>query len=135
MKQNRVVSFILLLTGAGWAAGAELARSLNNLGAQYFHSGRYADAEPLYRRALEAWKNARPESPRDVALTLNNLGALYRAQGRYREAEPLYLESLRLLGEASGAPASGHALRQSERRQTHPSLACLCGGRTDRWVV
>ena len=36
-----------------------LAQSLNNLAAHYFHCGKYADAEPLYRNALEAWKAIR----------------------------------------------------------------------------
>src|SRR5258705_8168652 len=147
MKQNGVVSFILLLSCFGPAAannveegwltrmleanrldregryseaqglylaalaeaeksgptGSRLAQSLNNLGAHYFHSGQYADAEPLYLRALEAWKAVRPEAPRDVALTMNNLAALYRMQGRLKEAEPLYLDSLHLMGHASGA--------------------------------
>src|SRR5437660_1569800 len=37
-----------------------LGESLNNLAAHYFHCGKYADAEPLYRRALQAWKSVVP---------------------------------------------------------------------------
>src|SRR2546427_12951907 len=40
---------------------SRLGESLNNLGAHYFYCGKYAEAEPLYRRALEVWKTARPE--------------------------------------------------------------------------
>src|SRR5439155_15206045 len=80
-----------------------LAESLNNLAAHYFHCGKYAQAEPLYRRALELWKVLGAEEKHDLAVTMNNLAALYRAQGRYPEGESLYVEALRLLGQTSGA--------------------------------
>jgi tetratricopeptide (TPR) repeat protein len=35
-----------------------VATSLNNLAALYKAQGRYAEAEPLYRRALEIWEKA-----------------------------------------------------------------------------
>src|SRR5438552_1688330 len=68
-----------------------LAESLNNLAAHYFHCGKYAQAEPLYRRALDLWKGLGSAERRDLAITMNNLAALYRVQSRYSEAEPLYL--------------------------------------------
>jgi len=40
------------------ATGRWLAESLNNLAAHYFLCGNYTQAEPLYRRALDAWKAA-----------------------------------------------------------------------------
>ena len=67
--------------------------------------GRYADAEPLYRRSLAILEaKLGPDHP-DVATGLNNLAALYRAQGRYAEAEPLYRRSL-AIREASSAPTT-----------------------------
>src|SRR6476660_3417486 len=71
-----------------------LAESLNNLAAHYFHCGKYAEAEPLYRRSLEVWKELGTGEERNLAVTMNNLAALCRAQGRYREAETLYVEAL-----------------------------------------
>jgi tetratricopeptide (TPR) repeat protein len=64
--------------------------------------GRYAEAEPLYKRALRIDEKALgPEHP-DVAIDLNNLAELYRAQGHYAEAEPLYQRSLAILEGALG---------------------------------
>ena len=58
--------------------------------------GRYAEAEPLYRRSLEIKeKQLGPDHP-DVAGSLNNLAILYADQGRYAEAEPLYRRSLKI---------------------------------------
>ena len=78
-------------------AGARPPRcrpSLNNLADLYHTQGRYAEAEPLYQRALAIREQALGPDHPDVALSLNNLAALYRAQGRYAEAEPLYQRAL-----------------------------------------
>src|ERR1700719_4310194 len=55
------------------ATGRWLAESLNNLAAHYFLYGNYTQAEPLYRRALEAWKAGGKELERDLAFNINNL--------------------------------------------------------------
>jgi tetratricopeptide (TPR) repeat protein len=60
----------------------------------YDNQGRYADAEPLYKRALAIReKTLGPDHP-DVAQSLNNLALLYDQQGRYADAEPLYKRAL-----------------------------------------
>ena len=64
--------------------------------------GRYAEAEPLYKRALAISEKALgPEHP-DVAIRLNNLAVLYWAQGRYAEAEPLLKRALAIREKALG---------------------------------
>ena len=88
------------------------ARALNNLAALYRAQGRYAEAEPLYRRSLAIREKALgPEHP-DVGTALNNLALLYQAQGRYAEAEPLYRRSLAIREKALGPehPDVGTAL-------------------------
>ena len=76
------------------AQDPRLATSLNNLAALYDTQGKYAEAEPLFRRSLAIWEMALgPEHP-DVAQSLNNLAELYRAQGKYAQAEPLYQRAL-----------------------------------------
>ena len=58
-----------------------MATSLNNLAVLYHAQGKYAEAEPLYRRALGIREKALgPEHP-DVATSLNNLAELYRPRG------------------------------------------------------
>ena len=58
--------------------------------------GRYAEAEPLYRRSLEIREKQLGADHPDVAHSLNNLAGLYQAMGRYAEAEPLYKRSLEI---------------------------------------
>jgi tetratricopeptide (TPR) repeat protein len=72
----------------------EAARLMNQAGYYLRARAQYAEAEPLYRRALDIYEKALgPEHP-DTAMSLNNLAELYRAQGRHAEAEPLYQPAL-----------------------------------------
>jgi tetratricopeptide (TPR) repeat protein len=58
--------------------------------ALYQETGRYAEAEPLYERAIAIDETALgPEHPQ-LATDLNNLAGLYQETGRYAEAEPLF---------------------------------------------
>ena len=77
-------------------------RSLNNLAALYDDQGRYADAEPLYKRSLAIREKALGPDHPDVATSLNNLAVLYDNQGRYADAEPLYKRSLAIREKALG---------------------------------
>jgi len=54
--------------------------------------GRYAESEPIYRRALAAWE-ARGEML-EVAVCCHNLGALCAAQRRWPEADAKYRRAL-----------------------------------------
>ena len=76
--------------------------SLNNLASLYKSQGRYADAEPLYERALAIReKSLGPDHPA-VGTTLNNLAGLYQSQRRYGDAELLYRRSLAIWEKALG---------------------------------
>ncbi len=86
-----------------------LATSLDSLGEVYLHQRRYAEAEPLHKRALAIREKALgPEHP-DFAESLNNLAELYHDQGRYADAEPLYQRAL--------------AIREKALGPEHPSVA------------
>ncbi len=86
-----------------------LATSLNDLGEVYRLQGKYAEAEPLYKRSLAIKEKALgPDHPR-VATSLNNLGLVYHARGRYAEAEPLHKRAL--------------AIREKALGPEHPSVA------------
>ena len=79
-----------------------MATSLNNLAELYHAQGQYAQAEPLYKRALAIREKALGPDHPDVATSLNNLAALYRAQGQYAQAEPLFKRSLAIREKALG---------------------------------
>ncbi len=75
---------------------AELALALNDLAVVYMDQGRYAEAEPLYKRSLEIYEQSLGKEHPHVAAALNNLAWLYYEQGRYDEAEPLYKRDLEI---------------------------------------
>ena len=74
----------------------ELATSSNNLAGLYKSQGRFAQAQPLYQKALELRKRILGENHPYYATSLNNLAAFYYSQGRFEQAEPLYQQSLEL---------------------------------------
>ena len=95
---------------AGERSGAHdltFASTLYNLAILRRQQGRLAEAEQLYRQALEI--REREESPNhpDVATTLNNLAGLEAAQGNYDAAQPLLERALAIRQTALG---SEHAL-------------------------
>ncbi len=66
------------------------ATDLNNLALLYYDQGKYAQAEPLHRRALAIRETALgPEHPQ-VATSLENYADLLRATGR--SADAVYME-------------------------------------------
>jgi tetratricopeptide (TPR) repeat protein len=64
-----------------------VATSLKNLALLYYCEAKYAQAEPLYKRALEIReKNLGPQDPA-VLQTMQFYAALLRQQGRKTEAQ------------------------------------------------
>ncbi|MBZ5620243.1 MAG: tetratricopeptide repeat protein [Acidobacteriia bacterium] len=101
-----MIAFLGFMLGTALAPGAapETARELSDRAEQLYTQARYAEAEPLFRQALEAWDGLGPEAAQDRAIERRNLGALLRATGRYQEAEPLLAESLRELEATRAEP-------------------------------
>jgi tetratricopeptide (TPR) repeat protein len=64
----------------------DVAWSLNNLAVLYQSQGRYAEAEPFYKRSLAIDEKAFGSDHPDVARSLNYLAGLYQGQGRYADA-------------------------------------------------
>ncbi len=79
-----------------------LASSLNDLAGLHRDAGNYAEAQPLFKRALAIRESALGPDHPDVAASLNNLASLYYAQGDYAEAEQLYERSLAIVESALG---------------------------------
>jgi tetratricopeptide (TPR) repeat protein len=69
---------------------------LNNLGDLYNDQGQYAQAEPLFERALTINEKALGPDHPDVATSLENLAALYRVTKRDKEAETLEKRAARI---------------------------------------
>ena len=82
---------------------SEAGRLLNKLGYYLDDRAQYAEAEPLYERAIAIGeKTLGPEHP-NLATYMNNLALLYKTQGKYVEAEPLYQRAI-VIGEKTLGP-------------------------------
>ena len=79
-----------------------LIYSLNDLAELYRAQGKYAEAEPLFKRALANQEKVLGPKHRKVAPSLNGLALLYQAQGKYAEAEPFFRRVLAILEKALG---------------------------------
>jgi tetratricopeptide (TPR) repeat protein len=79
------------------------ARLFNQLATLLHAKARYAEAEPLYRRALAIGEASYGQDHPIVAIRLNNLASLLQDTNRLGEAEPLYRRAL-AIDEASFGP-------------------------------
>merc|ERR1712165_23628 len=73
-----------------------VAATLNNLAVLYGKRGKYKDAEPLCKRALEIREKVLGSDHPDVAKQLNNLALLCQNQGKYEEVERYYQRALEI---------------------------------------
>jgi hypothetical protein len=65
-------------------------------------TNRFAEAEPLMRRALAILEAALGSEHPEVATRLNNLAGLLKATNRFAEAEPLMRRALAILEASLG---------------------------------
>jgi eukaryotic-like serine/threonine-protein kinase len=76
---------------------------MNNLALVYQLQRKYAQAEPLFSKALEGCRRVLGEEHPETLIITANLAVLYRNERRYAEAEPLFTNvlemRLRVLGE------------------------------------
>ena len=68
----------------------EEAEGLTDQVVRLYGQGKYAEAIPFAKRALEIRVGLLGEKHPDTAESYNNLGELYRVIGDYGKAEPLY---------------------------------------------
>ena len=85
---------------------ARLATALHNLAILYYRVGKYADAEPLYKRAMSIREAVFKPTHPHVIQSLNDLAALYYAQGRYAATESLLRRMMEII--------------ESDRGERHP---------------
>ncbi len=101
------LAFLLVLIGlcvwpVGLRAQSAALMEAYRQGAALYQAGRYDEALPFLKKALElGQREFGPEHP-STAMLLNDLAELYRLQGKYAEAEPLYKRSLVIMEKALG---------------------------------
>lgn len=110
----------------------QLGTALNEHALTLRATGRSAQAEPLYREALEITRETLGPRHPALATTLDNLAGLLRATGRAGKAVPLYLEALGIvrasLGDAhpNTCVVAGTTLRHlRQHAPDHPDLPGL----------
>ncbi|MEI6848255.1 MAG: tetratricopeptide repeat protein [Chlorobiaceae bacterium] len=81
---------------------SKFTTNLNNLGLLLKTQGKDAEAEPMFRRALEIDEKAYGKDHPEIATDLNNLATLLKDQGKYAEAEPLYRRALEIYEQRLG---------------------------------
>jgi tetratricopeptide (TPR) repeat protein len=87
------------------------ARLLNDLGGLLAEKARYAEAEPLMRRALAIDEASYGSEHPKVAIGLNNLAMLLRDTNRLGEAEPLMRRALAIDEASYGSEHPNVAIR------------------------
>ena len=100
-RLGRLVANILLVAMlaiaapmAAQAQGAADIDALNKEVAALYGQGKYAEAIPLAKKALELTRAQKGPNHLDTAARTGWLALLYKVQGRYGEAEPLYRRAL-----------------------------------------
>ena len=68
----------------------------NNLGISLFFQGRFAQAQPIYEKALEIRRHLVADDNLDIAQSCNNLGMCLLHQGQHAQAQPLLEKSLEI---------------------------------------
>ena len=74
----------------------EEANRLENQALQLYQQGRYSEAEPLFKQALDLKEKILGPDHLDVAEVLQSLALLYLQQDRFGEAEALLKRSLEI---------------------------------------
>ena len=83
-----------------------MGASLNNLAALYHSQGRYAEAEPLHKRALAIAEKALGPEHHDLAQSLRNYSALLHKTGLNNEAIMVELRAEALVYRGVGSSVS-----------------------------
>jgi tetratricopeptide (TPR) repeat protein len=92
MHYRTAALIVFLLTANAALAGDTFQQDLE-AGLKLYQQGRYSDAEPLFRRAVEQASGLDPADPR-IARAWNNLAATLYSRGGYDEAEQYYRKVL-----------------------------------------
>jgi Tfp pilus assembly protein PilF len=120
----------------------DVANSLDQLASLYNQSGRYNEAEPLYRQSLQLWLKLRGRHDPHVIAAMSNLASVHLGQARLEEAQlglrkvlelqqslsetgpehAVVLNNLALVYLERGKPASAEAVLQRAIRTLEDAL-------------
>ena len=89
----------------------QIATALNEHAITLQAQGRVAEAEALYREALEIDRKTIGEAHPDYAIRLNNLAGVVASQEQFAEAEALYWQALEITRDALGEVHPSYAIR------------------------
>lgn len=93
------------------AKSHELAVALSCRAMIFKCLGEYAEAERLFREAMQIDKTTLGKDDPDYATSLNNLALLLGETGRYEEAEPLYREAMQITEATLGKDHPAYSTR------------------------
>jgi tetratricopeptide (TPR) repeat protein len=93
---ERFAEDMLHLAKADGEEAVAYARAANALARNLNAQGRYAKAEPLFRKGLEINERVLGPDHPDTATSYNNVASNLDDQGRYAEAEPLFRKDLEI---------------------------------------
>src|SRR5882672_4833709 len=110
---SRFVPLFLVLLMADGNTLSQDVQQVGKLSEQIqtlYKEGKYDEAIPIAKQALEIREKALgPEHP-STATSLNSLAVLYVSMGAYAKAEPLYQRALKIKEKALGPEHPGTAL-------------------------
>jgi tetratricopeptide (TPR) repeat protein len=135
-RWNQLNSQIMQLVSSGRAADAvplgkealDVARqtfgtedlnygmALNNLAWAYSLSGKYSDAEPLFKKSISLLEKL--QTPQ-LSLPLGNLANMYAAQSRFVEAEAVASRSLEVITKYFGSDSANAAAAEAGLAQIY----------------
>ena len=130
---SKVFPVLLAVTGLAQAQTTlKSGLELNRLGKQLYLAAHYAEAEAVYRRALQSFDGADEQTSLNRALTLGNLGVLLRTEGRYTEAERSLSESLHQIEIFEGCETLNFAVMASNLASVYWALGEL--PKAEKWA-
>ena len=78
------------------------ARTLNDSAVKLFNQGKYDEALPLAKRALQLREKLLPRTDGQISSSLTNLGEIYIAKKDYKQAKEIFLRLLQIQEELFG---------------------------------
>lgn len=83
-------------------ADLQEARTLNEAAVKLFNKGKYDEALPLARRALQLREKLLPRTDGQISSSLTNLGEIYLAKKDYKQAKDVFVRLLHIQEELFG---------------------------------